>query len=125
MVGIISWVTYIALNIESAILGAFQNAITRRGQEFQGTWVGKIFGLGDKLANLIWAQKKVKNEATFYKSSRPTRASRIWDRCCVMALTDAIDTAQTVALNSADRVSSLYGDIGLISRLHSMRLSVT
>ncbi len=31
VLGIISWVTYIALNIESAILGAFEMRSTRRG----------------------------------------------------------------------------------------------
>jgi hypothetical protein len=112
VVGIISWVTYIALNIESAILGAFQNAINKAGDKIQGTWVGKIFGLGDKLANLDMGAQASKDEATFYKQ----QADQSFENLGPLlrdALTDAIDTAQTVALNSADMVSSLYGDIGL------------
>jgi hypothetical protein len=112
VVGIISWVTYIALNIESAILGAFENAINKAGDKIQGTWVGKIFGLGDKLANLDMGAEESKNEATFYKQ----QADQSFEKVGPLlrdALTDAIDTAQTVVLNSADMVSSLYGDIGL------------
>jgi hypothetical protein len=112
VVGIISWVTYIALNIESAILGAFQNAINKAGDKIQGSWVGKIFGLGDKLANLDMGAEESKNEATFYKQ----QADRSFENLGPLlrnAVTDAIDTAQTVVLNSADMVSSLYGDIGL------------
>jgi hypothetical protein len=112
VVGIISWVTYIALNIESAILGAFQNAINKAGDKIQGTWVGKLFGLGDKLANLDMGAQASKDEATFYKQ----QADQSFENLGPLlrdALTDAIDTAQTVTLNSADMVSSLYGDIGL------------
>ena len=112
VLGIISWVTYIALNIESAILGAFQNAINKAGDKIQGTWVGKLFGLGDKLANLDMGAQASKDEATFYKQ----QADQSFENLGPLlrdALTDAIDTAQTVALNSADMVSSLYGDIGL------------
>jgi phage-related protein len=112
VVGIISWVTYIALNIESAILGAFQNAINKAGERIQGTWVGKLFSLGDKLANLDMGAGESKDEAAFYKQ----QADRNFENLGPLlrdALTDAIDTAQTVVLNSADMVSSLYGDIGL------------
>ncbi len=112
VVGIISWVTYIALNIESAILGAFQNAVNKAGDKIQGTWVGKLFGLGDKLANLDMGAEESKNEATFYKQ----QADRSFENLGPLlrdALTDAIDTAQTVVLNTADMVSSLYGYISL------------
>jgi hypothetical protein len=112
VVGIISWVTYIALNIESAILGAFQNAINKAGDRIQGTWVGKLFSLGDKLANLDMGAQESKDEAVAYKQ----QADRSFENLGPLlrdALTDAIDTAQTVVLNSADMVSSLYGDIGL------------
>jgi predicted lipid-binding transport protein (Tim44 family) len=74
--------------------------------------VGKIFGLGDKLANLDMGAEESKNEATFYKQ----QADQSFEKVGPLlrdALTDAIDTAQTVVLNSADMVSSLYGDIGL------------
>ncbi|MGE4465813.1 hypothetical protein, partial [Sphaerochaeta sp.] len=112
VVGIISWVTYIALNIESAILGAFENAINKAGERIQGTWVGKLFSLGDKLANLDMGAGESKDEAVAYKQ----QADRSFENLGPLlrdALTDAIDTAQTVVLNSADMVSSLYGDIGL------------
>jgi hypothetical protein len=112
VVGIISWVTYIALNIESAILGAFQNAINKAGDNIQGTWVGKLFGLGDKLANLDMGADENKDEAVAYKQ----QADRSFENLGPLlrdAVTGAIDTAQTVVLNTADMVSSLYGDIGL------------
>ncbi len=112
VVGIISWVTYIALNIESAILGAFQNAINKAGEKIQGTWVGKLFGLGDRLATLDVGASQSKDEATFYKQ----QAEQSFENLGPLlrdAVTGAIDTAQTVVLNSADMVKTLYGDIGL------------
>jgi hypothetical protein len=111
VVGIISWVTYIALNIESAILGAFQNAVNKAGDKIQGTWVGKVFGLGDKLANLDLGAQASKDEAGFYQR----QAERSFENLGPLlrdALTDAIDTAQTVVLNSADMAKTLYGDLG-------------
>jgi hypothetical protein len=111
VVGIISWVTYIALNIESAILGAFQNAVNKAGQNIQGTWVGKLFGLGDKLATLDVGASESKDEATFYKQ----QAEQSFENLGPLfrdAVTDAIGMAETVVLNTAEMVSTLYGDIG-------------
>jgi hypothetical protein len=74
--------------------------------------VGKIFGLGDKLANLDMGAQASKDEATFYKQ----QAEQSFENLGPLlrdAVTGAVDTAQTVVLNSADMVSSLYGDIGL------------
>jgi hypothetical protein len=68
--------------------------------------------LGDKLANLDMGAQASKDEATFYKQ----QAEQSFENLGPLlrdAVTDAIDTAQTVVLNSADMVSSLYGDIGL------------
>jgi predicted lipid-binding transport protein (Tim44 family) len=110
--GVISWVTYIALNIEASILGAVQNAINKAGDKIQGTWAGKLFGMGDKLATLDMGAEGVRQEAGLYKG----RADRSFENLGPLlrdAVTDAIDTAQTVVLNTADMVSSLYGDIGL------------
>ena len=110
--GVISWVTYIALNIEASILGAVQNAINKAGDKIQGTWAGKLFGMGDKLATLDMGSEGVKQESSLYKG----RADRSFENLGPLlrdAVTDAIDTAQTVVLNTADMVSSLYGNIGL------------
>ncbi len=110
--GVISWITYIALNIEASILGAVQNAINKAGDKIQGTWAGKLFGMGDKLASLDMGAEGVKQESSLYKG----RADRSFENLGPLlrdAVTDAIDTAQTVVLNTADTVSSLYGDIGL------------
>ena len=88
----------------------FQNAINKAGQD-PGTRVEDL-RLGDKLANLDMGAEESKNEAAFYKQ----QADRSFENLGPLlrdALTDAIDTAQTVVLNSADMVSSLYGDIGL------------
>jgi hypothetical protein len=111
VVGVISWITYIALNIESAILGAIQNTINKAGQEIQGTWVGKLFGLGDKLASLDVGASDSARNASLYKQ-QADRSFENLGPILTGAVTDAIAMAKTVALNAADTAGAIYGDIG-------------
>ena len=109
--GVISWLTYIGLNIEAAILGAVQNAINKAGQSIQGTWAGKLFGMGDKLANLDMGAEGVRQESALYKS-QADRSFEAVGPTLAKAVGDAVGTAKTVILNTADMAASLYGDLG-------------
>lgn len=109
--GVISWLTYIGLNIEAAILAAVQNAINKAGQSIQGTWAGKLFGMGDKLANLDMGAEGVKKESSLYKS-QADRSFEAVGSTLAKAVGDAVGTAKTVILNTADMAASLYGDLG-------------
>jgi hypothetical protein len=109
--GVISWLTYIGLNIEAAILGAVQNAINKAGESIQGTWAGKLFGMGDKLANLDMGAEGVRQESSLYKS-QADRSFEAVGSTLAKAVGDAVGTAKTVALNTAGMVASLYGDLG-------------
>lgn len=109
--GIISWISYIALHIESAILGAIQNTINKAGEEIQGTWFGKLFGLGDKLASLDVGSADSAQKAEKYK----TQADQNFENLGLLlfdAVTSSIETAKTVTANTANLVKNLYGDIG-------------
>ena len=109
--GVISWISYIALNIESSILGAIQNTINKAGQEIQGTWVGKLFGLGDKLASLDVGAADSAEKAEKYKSEADQNFENLGPLLSKM-ITDYIETAKTVTANTADMVKTLYGDLG-------------
>ncbi|MDD3058697.1 MAG: hypothetical protein PHO72_10305, partial [Sphaerochaeta sp.] len=109
--GVISWLTYIGLNIEAAILAAVQNAINKAGQNIQGSWAGKLFGMGDKLANLDMGAEGVKGESSLYKSQADQSFETVGSTLA-KAVGDAVGTAKTVILNTADMAASLYGDLG-------------
>ncbi len=108
--GVINWIAYIAVNIESAILTALQGAINRAGQEIQGTWVGKIFGLGDKLATLDVGATEVAAKADQYKTMANESFTNLGP-VLKDAVISAIDTAGTVSSNTSEMVNTLYGDI--------------
>ena len=108
--GVINWIAYIALNIESSILGAIQNTINKAGAKVQGTWVGKLFGLGDKLASLDIGAAESEGKADQYKR----QADQSFESLGPMignAVTDAIGAAKTITANTADMVNTIYGDI--------------
>ncbi|NCB36452.1 MAG: hypothetical protein EOM58_10470, partial [Clostridia bacterium] len=103
--GVISWLTYIALNIEASILGAVQNAINKAGRNIQGTWAGKLFGMGDKLAGLDMGADDTRSEAQAYKG-QADRSFENLGPLLTQAMHDYIDTAKTVALNTAGMAAS-------------------
>ena len=111
VLGIVSWISYIALHIEGAILGAIQNAIDKAGSKIQGSWVGKLFGLGDRLASLDMGADGKNDEAEFYKRQADQSFGKVGP-LLADAVTEAIGMASTVALNTAGMLESIYGDIG-------------
>lgn len=109
--GIISWIAYIAVNIESSILGAIQDTINKAGQAIQGTWVGKLFGLGDKLASIDVGASDSSSRADQYKR----KADQSFENLGPMltgAVTSAITLASEVSSNAMNTIQALYGDIG-------------
>ena len=110
LTGIINWISYIAVHIESSILGAIQNTIDTAGEKIQGTWVGKLFGLGDRLASIDVGATDSVQRADGYKR----QADQSFENLGPMiagAVTDAIHMAKTVTVNTADMLQSIYGDI--------------
>lgn len=108
--GIINWIAYIGLNLESAILGAIQNTINKAGEKIHGTWVGKLFGMGDKLASLDIGAANSGKQATTYKRQAEQSFENLGP-LLTQAVTDAVSMAQTVTTNTAGMVQSIYGDI--------------
>lgn len=110
--GVVQWLSYIATNLEASFLGSIQNVIDKAGSKVQGTWVGKVFGLSDKLASIDLGAEGVRSNAQGYKDA----ADRSFESLGPLfkdAVTDAIETVATVGLNTADMLVTLYGDIGL------------
>jgi hypothetical protein len=110
--GIINWIAYIAVNIEASILGAIQNVIDKSAAKIQGTWFGKLFGLGDKLSSLDVGAKDSASRSDALKLKADQSFESIGP-LVKNAITDAIDTATTVGLNTKNAISSLYSDIAL------------
>lgn len=110
--GVVYWISYIATNLEASFLGSIQNVIDKAGDKIQGTWVGKLFGLGDKLASIDLGAEGIRSNAQGYKDAADQSFESLGP-LFKTAVTDAIETAATVGLNTADMLVTLYGDIGL------------
>ena len=108
--GIINWIAHIALNIESSILGAIQNVIDKSASKVQGTWFGNLFGFGDKLAAINLGAEDVKASAQSYKQKADQSFVDIGP-LLKMAITDAIDTAKTVTVDTKSLLETLYSGI--------------
>jgi hypothetical protein len=108
--GIINWIAYIGINLQSTILGAIQNTINIAGEKIQGTWVGKLFGMGDKLAALDIGAADSSGKAARYKQQADQSFENIGP-LLTKAVTDAVAMAQMVTGNTADMVQTIYGDI--------------
>ncbi len=108
--GVINWIAYIGLNLESTILGAIQNTINKAGEKIHGTWVGKLFGMGDKLATLDIGATDSGSKADTYKRQADQSFENLGP-LLTSAVTDAVSMAQTVTTNTAGMVQSIYGDI--------------
>jgi hypothetical protein len=108
--GIMSWIAYIGLNLEASMLGAIQNTINKAGMKIQGTWVGKLFGLGDKLSSLDVGADGYRTQAEGYKEY----AERSFESLGPMlknVISDAVNLAQTVGVNTGDTAQTIYSDI--------------
>ena len=110
VIGVISWISYIAIHIESSILGAIQNAINTAGEKIHGTWVGKLFGLGDKLSSLDVGASEATGKAEAYKQQADTAFANLGP-LIADAVTDAVSLAQSLTTNTSEMLGDIYGDI--------------
>lgn len=106
--GVVSWIAYIGLNIKNTILQALQDAVNAAGEKLQGTWFGKLFGIGGKLASLdlhvdhAGADTLKKNADRSFESIGPMLKN---------AITSAVSTAGTIIDNTMTSLDSIYGPI--------------
>lgn len=105
--GIGKWIAYMAVHLKNSLFEAIQGFINDAGKKIQGTWVGKVFGLGDKLASVDFnidrnGERNLKAEASASFSNIGSGFQK--------AITDAIDAAQTISDNSK-AISDLYANI--------------
>ncbi len=110
--GVVNWIAYIGLNLERTILGAIEHTINAAGEKIQGTWIGKLFGLGDKLATLSIGAAESQDTANSYRQ-RAEQSFENLGPLLTHAVTDAIGMAQRVTTNTAGMVQSIYGDIAV------------
>lgn len=108
--GIINWIAYIAMNIESSIISAVQNAINKTGNNIDGTWFGKIFKIGDKLQSIDLGGDELKKKAEANKE----KADKSFENIVPVfkeALDNAIDSAKIINSNNVNALNKVYGGI--------------
>ncbi len=105
--GIIEWIGYIGVKLKNTVLEAIENVIKDAGEKIQGTWFGKLFGFGDKLASIDLGVDK-DNEKKLLEKAQNSFAS-IGDNF-TEAVQDAVDAAATVEENN-QVVKDLYSEI--------------
>lgn len=108
--GIVYWVSYIGANIKAVLLEAIESVINGAGEKIQGTWIGKLFGLGDKLATLDLGGAGLRKEADSLKDKADSAFEEIGPQM-KNAISDAIEAAVKIVDNTTDAHSSIYGDI--------------
>ena len=107
--GIVEWIGYVGVKIKNSILSAIQGAINNAGKKIQGTWVGKVFGLGDSLASVDLGIDTSKEEQLLNKAKNSF--SNVGDEF-TKAIDRAVDTAATIQKNNqdvADKYSGIEG----------------
>ena len=110
--GILNWIVYIAANIESSILNAIQNVINSAGEKIQGTWIGKIFKLGNKLESLDLGGDEIKARSENSKE----RADKSFENIGPLLkdyVLSAVDSAKVINSNNVSAISDIYGEIGV------------
>ena len=105
--GIIEWIAYVGIKLKNTILESIQNVIRDAGSKLQGTWVGKLFGLGGKLASIDLGVDKSSEEAMHSKAL--SSFSAIGDNF-TQAVQSAVDTASVIEENN-QAVKDLYSGI--------------
>ncbi len=99
------------VKLKNTVLEAIENVIKDAGEKIQGTWFGKLFGFGDKLASIDLGVDK-DNEANLLKRAESSFSS-IGDNF-TGAVQNAVDAAATVEENNKV-VKDLYSEIKGIS----------
>ncbi len=109
--GILNWVVYIAANIESSFLNAIQSVINSTGAKIQGTWIGKIFKLGDKLESIDFGGDAIRERAESSKALADKSFENIGPILKDYVLS-AVDSAKVINSNNVSAISDIYGGIG-------------
>ena len=109
--GIIQWIGYIAVHLKNTVLQSIQDVIQNTGEKLQNSWVGKLFGVGGKLASIDLgidrtSENSLKAKADESFANIGTGFSK--------AITDAIDAAATIKENNK-AISDLYDGIESIN----------
>ena len=107
--GVVDWIAYIGLNLQATVMDAIQNAINSVGGWIHGTWVGKIFGLGESLENFNFGGDKVRAKAETKKSKAEEHMGKTLP-ALVDTINTAVDTAVEINSNNKKAVKNLYGD---------------
>ena len=110
--GIFQWISYIAMNLQASFLGAIENVINTAGEKIQGTWVGKLFGLSEKLQSFDLGSEGIKEESKGMKKKADDSFASIGPMF-TSAIKDAVTLASTLAQDGKDAVKDIYGDIGI------------
>lgn len=109
--GVLQWIIYIAMNIQASILGAIEGAVNKAGEKIQGTWVGKLFGLSDKLTSFDLGTDRIREEAKTVKEGADASFESIGPMFR-NAISDAIALEADLYSGYKDAVTDIYGDIG-------------
>ena len=109
--GIVQWIGYVAVHLKNTVLQSIQDVIQSTGEKLQSTWVGKLFGVGGKLAAIDLgidrtSENNLKAKADESFASIGTGFSK--------AITDAIDAAATIKENNK-AIADLYDGIESIN----------
>lgn len=105
--GIAKWLQYMATSLKNTILQAIQNAIQEAGQNIQGTWVGKIFGLGDRLATIdLGIDTRKAEELKALAASSFANVGSTYEA----SIQKAVDAARTVKENT-EALGNIYSGI--------------
>lgn len=110
--GIFQWISYIAMNLQASFLGAIENVINSAGEKIQGTWVGKLFGLGDKLSSFDLGSERIRDESKGMKKKADDSFASIGPMF-ISAIKDAVTLASSLAKDGKDAIADIYGDIGV------------
>ena len=110
--GIFQWISYIAMNLQASFLGAIENVINSAGEKIQGTWVGKLFGLGDKLSSFDLGSERIRDESKGMKKKADDSFASIGPMF-TSAIKDAVTLASSLAKDGKDAIADIYGDIGV------------
>lgn len=109
--GVLKWITYIAMNIQASILGAIESVINKAGEMIQGTWVGKLFGLGEKLESFDLGSERIREESKTVKAGADSSFESIGPMF-KDAISDAIALEADIYSDYKDALVDIYGDIG-------------
>lgn len=105
--GIVEWIAYVGIKLKNTILESIENVIKDAGSKIQGTWFGRLFGLGDKLVSIDLGVDRSAETVMYDKAL--SSFSAIGDNI-TEAVQNAVDTADVIKENN-QAVKDLYSGI--------------